>query len=80
MSEINNEKINKLFSFIEVNNSYIILTAIIMIIAYFYFRNKVKIIYLLDSIVLINFIFILYVFIAPHRYYALSHFLTAVFR
>ena len=78
-----NEKVsnsaNTIYNFIEVNNSYLILTVVIAIVGYFYFRNKVKMIYLLDFMMLMNFIIIMYFLSAPHRYNNLSYFLAHIF-
>ena len=69
-----------IYTFFSDNNSIIIISIILLSIVYIYFRNKINLKYLLDFMVLSGVLLALYIFIAPHRYYALANFLTYAFR
>ena len=64
-----------LFSFIDENSIYIGIISTLMIILYTYFRRKINLIYLLDFILIFNFLFVFYIIIFPHRYHGVISFI-----
>ena len=80
MSNDFNNKATIIFNFLNINNSLIMIFSIVAIVVYFYLRNKIKIIYLLDIIMVTGFILTIYIMDLPHRYHAISHFILLAFR
>ena len=66
--------------FISNNMIEIITISIGWLVLYYYCRNKIKIIYLLDFIMVSSFILIIYIVLAPHRYWGIIDFIILTFR
>lgn len=73
-------EINVIVEFLNQYGNIIAILSIILLVSYFYFRNKANLKYLLDAFVIGSFLLILYIVLSPHRYYGLAYFISMTFR
>lgn len=75
------EKAQSIATWLSLNEDFIFIGAMIFLGIYIALRMKmINLIYLLDIYVVLTFLFIVWMIIAPHRYYALSYFIVGLFR
>ncbi len=73
-------EINSIVDFMNNNATTISIITIILLISYFYFRNKINMKYLLDFILVALGLTTLYIILSPHRFQGLAYFITMSFR
>ena len=77
---IENSNVDLIYDFIHTYNTAMIFGVVTILIGYIYFRNKIKITYLLDFLMIVNILILLFVLSAPHRYYSLANCINSIFR
>ncbi len=73
-------EINSIVDFMNNNATIISIITIVILIGYFYFRNKINMKYLLDFLLITLGFTILYIILAPHRFQGFAYFITMSFR
>lgn len=73
-------EISTIVDFLNQYGNFIAIVSIVLLISYFYFRNKINIRYLLDVFIVSLSLLVLYIVLAPHRFQGFAYFMSMSFR